>query len=160
MKRALSVVFVILLCLLLYTGTAESAVHGPFVPKITNGVERSASEWFASPESRALLTVSLSLDYNAELEPVLKDGLNFSRDTYVGRSGSLLYVCYSLLNDERPLLLAYSPLIKTFYYAMLEVSPSAVLETVLEELCEDSLFKNDPAALLDVMNSLSEELQN
>lgn len=88
--------------------------------------EYSADEWYSSEFNRALLTISLFLDYSVQVDSEAASGVNFvTEKSYVGTKDGNMIVVINV--NSQYLLMTFSPATpEKVFYAMTSEGSSAV----------------------------------
>ena len=160
MKRILCLVLTLIMALSVAATAMAEGVS--FTPELCSALDMGVSEWYASEQTRALLTVLLLLDaQNAQSET----GMRFDSDdidwthTYLGKIDATLFACVGLENNQF-LLIGFAPAIDT---ALIEIKEATNLELVIEGAMEatcESYYQNSTDTLLVVMETLQEIVNN
>ena len=143
----------LLLAMILCLSTASAAGGNSFNPTLPNAVDQSATTWYASGTNRALLTVLLVGNVASNdvlgMEDVLQSMLLGS--SYVGRSdgGSTLVVAGNVSGSC--LTIAYSPLLGTAYYTMIDLYSA---EAAIGQLCGSDYYQNSLSDIMEVVSAL------
>lgn len=95
MKKLLAALLVAVLAVGAACACAEDDLLKDFVPQMTNYGQLSAEEWFSTEESRAMLTLFLTLDYSLEKnDPSLIMAMEGQSYVTLAQSGTGLQVLY------------------------------------------------------------------
>lgn len=157
--KKLAVLFALLFIWCIGSSAFAASNHSgsaSFDPTLANAVNTSATTWFGSSSTRAMLTVLLV--GNVASDDVLGDEKVLSSmllgTSYVGRSGngnsSTLVVAGTVSGDC--LTIAYSPLLGTAYYSFTSNLSNA--ELAIAQLCGSEYYENSLTDILEVMTTL------
>lgn len=132
-----SLLCVVLLAMIVAPSSIAAAGSTSFEVPITSQLDYTNSEWFSTKTHRALLSILLPFESDALMK---KDNLSLavSGGAFVVDKDALINVFYRL-NDKRIISLAYSSLLNTAYYSVLDVTINndeefrTVMKTVLED---------------------------
>ena len=151
MKKVLSLVLV--LCTLLACSAMaemDASESITYVPTLANSIEASASEWYATSENRALLTILLGLEITSQDE---RYGLSdFVGKSYVGKDGESMLIV--MCGEAADLVVVYQPSIGTALYDFTEPSSSDSVTYALGESCADGYYLNSIDDLITVSETI------
>lgn len=156
MRKFLSLVLAALLLCCSFSFAMAEVVSDEvyFDADIMNALDQDAESWFTNAETRAMGTILLALDFSLTIgndSPLFPD---MSEPTYIGRDGDYLVVYVHTSGNDVILLYDTS----TGEAAYMETSglSSAVIEDMLNEVCEDGYYENDITTMLTVAQELSD----
>lgn len=143
MKKILSVflLIILLICTFSVSVSAEDSSQTSFSPTLTSLIEKKASDWLSTSESRALLSVLLSLDLSAADESFDSSNV-LSYSSYVGYDDNSMALCVILFAESDMYYIVYSPLYNLAYYGITKDTVSElVAEITLNSVCTEH-YKN------------------
>ena len=120
---------------------------------LTSVVDSSASEWMASSETRAMLTVLMCLDMVLALEDDSPITPSLTGTSYVGYGDGYLVVACETQTPGMGVIMLYFADSQSAYYMTAEYgeySFSSVFEIVLDELCPTGYYANSQDDVLAV----------
>ena len=149
---------------------ANSAINGDSFTTInapiTSGTDLSASEWYSSDKSRAMLTISVSMDTISKISDADSDSYTsfWTNPSWVGISGGKRQVMvtgyYGSEESTTVLVMIYTPSSGEISYLPMTFRP-AIPDNTAEMFCVGALEtsasyeKNDPSTILSIISDLN-----
>ena len=116
----------------------------------------NAKEWMSSESNRALFTVFAVLDYASQEDaPYDINGL-LSGSVYIGRHSFLIAVGYNDYIQDESLMILFDTLDNTRAAYKTVPFGKEYLEGAMEYTCNDGYYKVDPVDIRQVLDALSE----
>lgn len=113
MKKLMAILLAILLCVGVSYASAEDTKT--FEPELSNIIGFSASKWFSDADWRALLTISIALDY-AKVDSSFKPSVIFEDGSYVAYDDDEDSLFIVFFRDDEYCMVLYSPSMETAIY--------------------------------------------
>ena len=158
MKKALAAALVLCLMLCLgLTALAEENNSVEFDAALTGIADQTATAWYSTGRTRALLSLLLSLDLSNAL-PSYEAGNLATHSSYVGYHNTSSTLCVVLSSDEHTYFVLYNPSLKLATYMENDPMSDIVIELVLGQTC-DKYEENSLSDIADVVGELSEALE-
>lgn len=130
-----------------------------FEPRLTNVIGRDTDGWYATSQSRAMLTVLMMSDLVLE---GVSDDFDFASSlitaTYVGRSGDQLLIVFP--GEDSLLAALYDPSLGECAYGFTTATDTQIVEMVLESSCTDGYYENNLTDILAAAQELSDILNS
>lgn len=157
MKRVVSMLIVSLLFFsMVISSQAESDSDSiEFVPKVSNILDRTAKDWFASSEDRAMLSVFLMLDAMSEFGNDSVYVPDLTQTTFLGRNGMDLFLTGHTAGDNS-VIIQYRPIAGKALAGKSPSASDAVLKIALESICDDGCYKNDMEDIVKAAQTISD----
>ncbi len=147
MKLKAIIAAVILLSLLCIIASSSAASSYTITASVTNGTGLSAVEWYSSAQSRALLTISLSIDTIPNISDTDADSYTsfWLNPSWVGISTNKRQVMvsgyYSNSSSTTVLIMVYTPGTGKIEYIPMVMRP-AISDDLAETLCLSAFSSN------------------
>ena len=139
-KRIVAIMLLLLIC---GNAMAIEKTNGfiDFDTQLTDGMNKSLTEWFSTSFDRATLTTCLAIDLQLQLGDDFEFGAMLSSPTYVGKTNYLLVIGR---NDDTMISIAYAPIhnIRKYNMSTFEDLNKADMLYVLSETCDDYYENN------------------
>ncbi len=169
MKRKFILLITLLLTFTLVASTSMAATSYTIDAPITSGTKMSASEWYSNAKSRAMLTLSVSIDTISQLDDADSDSYTsfWLNSSWVGISKNKQQVMvvgyYSNSASTTVLVMIYTPQTGKIEYMPI-VSKPAMSDVNAEMICLASLAnesnsdyeKNDPTEIISIIADLQQ----
>ena len=161
MKKMFS--FLAVVILLVSFGTVSLAAENKFKATVTNGMDYSATKWYSSEESRAMFTVSVTLDAFSNIKELDSDDISsfLYNDTWVGISKSKTQLMLVGYLGPAMYFFIYSPLTGYVEYSKMTLSSGSLDSSTAALFAEGVLAdqsskyaKNSLSDILTVVASL------
>lgn len=160
MKKLCSIILCLVLCLCCFSALADDSSGVEFKPTLTTAADQTPTEWMTNSQTRALLTLVLSLDYSLATDGdprALKPDI--SEPSYVGRASLALVVTLTASDNRGSILILYDWVNDSATYWEFEYANSSLMKTIIESTCSDGYYENSLTDLLSVTNALRDALQ-
>lgn len=162
MKKTLCVILILLCLTTVCAGALAESENYSFTPRLTNALDHSASEWYATSSNRALLSLLLGIEALGNAEGIPSDFelmKVFLRSSYMGKDGVIL--AFYGTDGKYIFSIQYCPVLKTANYFFFEASLSdsladLLLESTIKDVCSDGYKKNDNGEIVEWVEQLSE----
>ena len=159
MNRRYCLILSVLLLICTISACAEST-NVNFDAALTNSTDHSASEWFFSKDTRALLTILLLVDCQSALSnnSTIDLGAVLASTSYVANSNTHILVAGN--DGSNIITIMYTPALKYAEYSIFDSSDlndleiQGILTNILSSFGE--YFVNDAASIQKCMNTLDE----
>lgn len=156
MKKLVGMLMVLVLLFGTVLAMAEDTTA--FEPTAANAIDFSGSEWLASKETRALLTILIGVDLSNVDTSFTADMLKGT--TYVGYRDDeeALLILYS--GDDAAYIVIYAPLLGEAYYS--ELSAFSEVESDMESYLKAegyTIYRNSLLTIANVVDQLVEILE-
>lgn len=170
MKRILILTFTALLILVITLSPAMAATTYTIDASVTSGTKMTASEWYSTAKTRAMLTLSVSIDTLSQYSEADSDSYTslWLNSSWVGLSKSKNQVMvagyYSTSKNTTILVMIYTPSTGKIEYMPI-VSTPAMSDANAEVVCEavfsgdnntSKYEKNDPIEILSIIADLQQ----
>jgi len=170
MKRILILTFTALLILVITLSPAMAATTYTIDASVTSGTKMTASEWYSTAKTRAMLTLSVSIDTLSQYSEADSDSYTslWLNSSWVGLSKSKNQVMvagyYSTSKNTTILVMIYTPSTGKIEYMPI-VSTPAMSDANAEMVCEavfsgdnntSKYEKNDPIEILSIIADLQQ----
>ena len=164
MKKAITM---ILVCIMLVTisfdvlseETMSIGTSYSFSPIITATMDRTTSEWFGSPVSRALLSILLLIEAEAATDTGIIKLVDLTEDSYVIKDNSSLSVYFhGFEGAEYDYMFFYDSLTNQANFMPSPSFSSSEVEILFEISPNDGYYKNDLNIIKRLINDITNEL--
>lgn len=152
MKKALALLMAVMLIMtMIGSAFAEDTSFKPMSASLTDGLEMTTIGWFGDETGRAMLTLTLYLDYIIYTGDEA-DSSFIDRQSYVARNDYTLSAFVP--HNDGYVILMYEPRTKEALYKVYEGVSASIIKQVLNE-SGWKYYENDRDSLLDVIEAVS-----
>lgn len=113
MRKMIAILLTVLLCVGISYASADDTKT--FEPELTNIIGFSANKWFSDADYRALLTISIALDY-AKVDNSFEPSVIFEDGSYVAYDDNDNTLFIVFFRDDEYCIVLYSPSMETAIY--------------------------------------------
>ena len=151
-------------CIVFLSTTCYALTDEPvdFAPTLTNSFGPTAKETISTDDTRAIVTVSLALDYMLSLN---KDGTSFNPDlflpSYIGKNNLDIIVGYQSSSDDGALIIVYRPVAgEAAAQVFLNLNSETAIKAAVERASSDGSYKNDMESIYKTYEALNKAINS